>query len=105
MAIDIRDKRMSLIGLGSPIPRLLPFPDADIDAEDRFFLIYLCSYFGTTLQVSLTLNARSLALTLNSISRGLTLSARSTGLTLNARSESLTLSTRSTALTLPARGD
>jgi hypothetical protein len=105
VALDNLDKRMSLIGLGSPVPRVLPFPDADIDAEDRFFLLYLCSYFGTTVPVSLTLVARSLSLTLNALSRALTLSARSIGMTLTARSMAMTLNTRSTAFTLPARGD
>jgi len=35
MAVDTRDKRASCIGLGLPVPSVLPQPDGDIDAPDR----------------------------------------------------------------------
>lgn len=47
MAVDTRDKRMSMLGLGSPIPRVLPNPDATIGDNDRFMFIYL--YHGISL--------------------------------------------------------
>lgn len=41
MAIDTAGKRFSMIGLGSPVPRLLPIPSGDFDAADRAMLLYL----------------------------------------------------------------
>jgi hypothetical protein len=41
MAITTNSERMSLIGLGSPVPRMLPEPDASIDSADRALLIFL----------------------------------------------------------------
>lgn len=46
MPVDNRNKRMSLIGFGSPVPRVLPDPDASFaNANDRSMLEYL--YHGT----------------------------------------------------------
>jgi len=46
VAIDTRDKRFSLVGFGSPVPRILPNPDASFaNANDRAMLEYL--YHGT----------------------------------------------------------
>lgn len=39
-----------MIGLGSPVPRLLPNPDAAFGAADRAFLLYL--YAGLALTVA-----------------------------------------------------
>jgi len=41
MAVDTRDKRMSLIGLALPVPRVLPNPDNSITAPDRAMLLFL----------------------------------------------------------------
>jgi hypothetical protein len=43
MAADTAQKRYSLIGLGSPVPRLLPIPQGSFAADDRALLIYLYS--------------------------------------------------------------
>jgi hypothetical protein len=41
MAADSRNKRASLIGLGTPWSRVLPNPDGTLDASDRLHLLYL----------------------------------------------------------------
>lgn len=41
MAVDTRDKRMSMLGFGSPVPRVLPDPAGGFDAADRAMLLYL----------------------------------------------------------------
>ena len=46
MGIDTAQKRFSLIGLGSPTPRLLPIPQGSFEADDRALLIYLYSGLG-----------------------------------------------------------
>ena len=44
--VDTRDKRMSMIGLGSPAPSILPNPDASFaNANDRAMLEFL--YWAT----------------------------------------------------------
>jgi hypothetical protein len=47
VGIDTAQKRYSLIGFGSPTPRLLPIPQGTIEADDRALLLYL--YAGLTL--------------------------------------------------------
>jgi hypothetical protein len=47
MSIDSRDKRMSMIGFGSPVPRVLPSPTGAFDAAGRAMLLYL--YYGISL--------------------------------------------------------
>ena len=47
MAVDTRDKRFSMMGLGSPVPRVLPNPDGTIGDQDRAMFIYL--YHGIAL--------------------------------------------------------
>lgn len=86
MAVDTRDKRMSMITLCSPVPMVLPNPDGAIGTPDRAMLLWL--YHGITLLaittaaiVDLTLATRSVMLTL--ISRApdaLTLAARADGI-------------------------
>ena len=49
MAIDTAAKRYSMIGFGSPVPRLLPIPDGTIGNADRAMLLYL--YHGISLGV------------------------------------------------------
>jgi len=47
MAVDTRDKRMAMIGLGSPVPRVLPNPDGSFNsADDRYMLLFLYPIFG-----------------------------------------------------------
>lgn len=47
MAIDTRNRRMALIGLGSPVPRVLPHPDGAFNtANDRYMLVFLYPIFG-----------------------------------------------------------
>lgn len=41
MAIDTAVKRYSMMGLASPVPRLLPIPDGTIAPADRIMLLYL----------------------------------------------------------------
>lgn len=49
MAVDTRNRRMSLIGLGSPVPRVLPHPDGAFDtANDRYMLVFLYPIFADT---------------------------------------------------------
>lgn len=43
MAIDTRAKRASVMGMGSPIPVMLPFPDGTIDQGDRQHFLELYS--------------------------------------------------------------
>lgn len=81
MAADTRDKRFSLIGLGSPVPSMLPDPDGTIAAADRAMLLWL--YHGIAVaeeQVAaaylLTLYARDATLTLYERSALLTLRGR-----------------------------
>lgn len=47
MAVDTANKRFSLIGFGSPVPRMLPIPDGAFNAADRAMLLYL--YHGLAL--------------------------------------------------------
>lgn len=105
MAVDTRNKRMSLIGLGSPIPTVLPNPDGAFNNFDRAQLIWL--YAGLNILIigviDLTLPTRSLAFTLPSRSLALTLPTRSLAFTLSTRDLALTLKTRSLSLTLPTR--
>ena len=44
MAVDTAIKRASVIGVGSPIPRLLPIPSGTVGAGPRQMLAYL--YIG-----------------------------------------------------------
>lgn len=44
MPVDTRDKRFSLVGLGTPVPSLFPNPDGTISASDRG--MYLWLYHG-----------------------------------------------------------
>jgi hypothetical protein len=46
VGIDTAQKRFSLVGLGSPVPRLLPIPQGSFEADDRALLIYLYSGLG-----------------------------------------------------------
>lgn len=105
MSVDTRNKRMSLIGFGSPIPTVLPNPDGSFNNYDRAQLLWL--YAGLNILIvgviDLTLPTRSLALTLPTRSLALTLPTRSLAFTLATRSLALTLKTRSLSLTLPAR--
>jgi hypothetical protein len=43
MAIDTRDKRMSMIGLASPFVRRLKSPSGSVDATARAMLLFLYS--------------------------------------------------------------
>lgn len=47
MSVDTAQKRHSLLGFGSPVPRLLPIPQGSLAADDRALLLYL--YAGLTL--------------------------------------------------------
>lgn len=41
MAVDTRNKRMSMIGLASPVPRLWPSPDGSLAANaDRQMMLF-----------------------------------------------------------------
>jgi hypothetical protein len=40
MAVDTAQRRYSLVGFGSPVPRLLPIPQGAIAADDRALLLY-----------------------------------------------------------------
>ena len=48
MAIDTRNRRASCLGVGSPVPRVLPNPDGSIIMVDQQFLCY--QYVGITEQ-------------------------------------------------------
>ena len=43
MAVDTRNKRMSMIGLGIPVPSVLPDPDGTISSSDRAQFLWLYS--------------------------------------------------------------
>lgn len=46
MAVDSRNRRMAMIGLGSPVPRVLPHPDGAFStANDRYMLVFLYPIF------------------------------------------------------------
>lgn len=47
MPIDSRNKRFSMMGLGQPVPSVLPDPDGSIDQQDRAMLLFL--YHGIEL--------------------------------------------------------
>lgn len=47
MAVDTRDKRMSMIGLASPLPRVLPNPDGSDAENDAERAMYIFMYYGT----------------------------------------------------------
>ena len=47
MAVDTRDRRMSMLGLAQPVPSMLPNPDGTIGTQDRAMLLWL--YHGITL--------------------------------------------------------
>ena len=71
MAIDTAAKRMSLIGLALPVPRLLPAPDGEIDTSDRKALAYL--YVSYTLcEVAVTLKAYARSFTTLALARAFT---------------------------------
>lgn len=41
MAVDTRNKRMGMIGLGSPVPRILPNPDGSFNLNnDRYMIMF-----------------------------------------------------------------
>ena len=44
MAIDSKAKRISCIGIGLPVPSLLPVANSSISAEDRMHLSWLYAY-------------------------------------------------------------
>lgn len=47
MAVDSRNRRMAMIGLGSPVPRVLPHPDGGFStANDRYMLVFLYPIFA-----------------------------------------------------------
>lgn len=52
MAIDTAQKRYSLIGLGSPTPRLLPIPQGRLGADDRALLLFLYTGFTAEAETS-----------------------------------------------------
>jgi hypothetical protein len=41
MAVDTRNKRASCIGVGLPVPSVLPNPDSTIDSNDRQMVTWL----------------------------------------------------------------
>lgn len=43
MAVDTRDKRTALLGIGSPVPSVFPNPAGTIEAADRSQFLYLYS--------------------------------------------------------------
>ena len=43
MAVDSKAKRMSCIGIGLPVPSLLPVADNSVSAADRLHLCWLYS--------------------------------------------------------------
>ena len=47
MAVDTHNKRMALMGLGSPVPRILPNPDGSFNSNnDRYMLLFLYPLFA-----------------------------------------------------------
>lgn len=85
MAVDTRNRRMSLIGLGSPIPSVLPNPDGTIGAADRIQLLWLYPAYALGEVIRLTLPIRSLAMTLQCRTLVLTLKVRSLAMTLKKK--------------------
>jgi hypothetical protein len=51
MAIDTRAKRSSVIGVGLPVPSLLPTVDGTIAASDRQWLAWLYSGIAASVPV------------------------------------------------------
>ena len=56
MAIDTRDKRMSLIGFGQVVPLLMENPDATDDLPGRLMLLYLYSAIAVQALTTTTLD-------------------------------------------------
>lgn len=52
MAIDTRNDRMSLIGLGLPAPMVLPNPNGGITKQDRYMLLRLYAFESPAVVVS-----------------------------------------------------
>lgn len=102
MAIDTRNKRMSMIGFGLPVPSVLPRPDGTIGVIDRSHLLWLYAGFILIYAAveALTLSEDSLALTLYDDTTSLTLSADSLEATLYDDTLDLTLKEDSLDLTL-----
>jgi len=86
MAVTTRDKRMSLIGFGVPIPTVLPNPDGTIGTLDRFMFEWL--YAGITLEggtyTAITLHAQKRPFALHAIEREFALRAQRRPFTLHA---------------------
>ena len=107
MAINTRDRRAAVIGLGLPVPTVPPEPNA-IGAADRPMLLWV--YPGLTFAVvlaryiALTLSPRDLTLTLQpGRIQTLNLRPRDITLLLYPRDITLTLSLRDITLTLKDR--
>lgn len=46
MALNTRNRRMAMLGLGSPVPRILPHPDGGFNlTNDRYMLLFLYPIF------------------------------------------------------------
>jgi len=52
VAVDSRDKRFSMVGLGSPVPSVFPDPDNTISVYDR--AQYLWLYAGLDISSAVT---------------------------------------------------
>jgi len=65
MAVDTKNKRMSVIGLALPVPSMLPDSDGTIGVSDRLHLLWLYSGIAATTPakfiVSATVKIRALA--------------------------------------------
>lgn len=85
MAVTTRNRRMALIGLGSPVPRVLPNPDGSFgNANDRLMLAFLYPIFAISTGLELHLPGTSTAMQLS-------LKPASTTLKLRTRSGNLSL--------------
>lgn len=59
MAINSRDRRFSMLGLGAPIPRALPSVAGSFDAAGRAMLLYL--YHGIDVGEAVVVDIPTLA--------------------------------------------
>ena len=83
MAVDSRDKRMSMVGFGNPRPGVLPNPDGTVGTADRAMLLGLYSgiALGAVAAIAgIVLTGRARVLALVGAARSFVLTGQDRGL-------------------------
>lgn len=101
MAVTTRNRRMALIGLGSPVPRVLPNPDGSFgNVNDRLMLAFLYPIYALASGLELHLPGTSTAMQLKPGDTALTLGGKVSQMSLQPNSTALRLRSRSGNLSL-----